>query len=302
MNEFPEGIARWLERERRTDRASAAVLSIMAIGSGVAVFLLMTFLVYGLLSVVFGAAVGSGAAPALVAVGLTTAFFARSMKSRQRQLDLVLDPMGFWIIKDIFAFGPRCALEGFRQLRRCEELGQLNVRGCARALAYLAGQDRSVTWEELVGHCARVSTERLREQLSLLDGVLFLGADASRVILMEPVRLRLRAMLGPEDRADKGPEPGRPKFDSAERTAPVLEPENLSPYELLGVSPSASMMQIKAAYRKRVKTCHPDLLSGMDEQAKALAERWTRALNAAYATLNPRHRGTRANSTRRSPG
>jgi DnaJ-class molecular chaperone len=53
------------------------------------------------------------------------------------------------------------------------------------------------------------------------------------------------------------------------------------------------MMEIKMAYRKRVKECHPDLFAGMDPQAKALAERWTKALNAAYATLNPRHRGAR---------
>lgn len=49
----------------------------------------------------------------------------------------------------------------------------------------------------------------------------------------------------------------------------------------------------------RVKECHPDLFAGMDQQAKALAERWTRALNAAYATLNPRHEGARPSSTAR---
>jgi len=37
-----------------------------------------------------------------------------------------------------------------------------------------------------------------------------------------------------------------------------------------------------------MKECHPDLFAGMDEQAQALAERWTRALNAAYATLQKR--------------
>ena len=52
----------------------------------------------------------------------------------------------------------------------------------------------------------------------------------------------------------------------------------------------ASLVEIKAAYRKRIKECHPDLFAGMDQRAMALAERWTRALNAAYSKLNPRNR------------
>jgi DnaJ domain len=295
MNPVPEGIARWVEQKRRTERVSAAVLSVVALGSGGIVFLLMALPVYGILSVVCGGLPHARVAAALGALGLTAAFFARNMRSPRHPLELVLDPMGFWIIKDILAFGPRLVLEGARQLRRGEELGQLNVTACARALAYLAAQKRSITWQDLIGHCGPVSSERLRGQLSLLAGVLFLGEAASRVMLMEPVRLRLRAMLGPEQRAAKEPEPVRPSFDFS--PAAVLEPEKLSPYELLGVSPSASVMAIKGAYRKRVKECHPDLFSGLDEQSKALAERWTRALNDAYATLNPRHRGSRTKST-----
>jgi len=56
-------------------------------------------------------------------------------------------------------------------------------------------------------------------------------------------------------------------------------------------------VEIKRAYRKRVKECHLDLFAGMDQQAKALAERWTKALNAAYATLNPRHGRAKSGST-----
>jgi len=70
----------------------------------------------------------------------------------------------------------------------------------------------------------------------------------------------------------------------------VNEPEKLSAYEILGLSPSSSLLEIKAAYRKRMKACHPDLFAGMDQRAMALAERWTRALNAAYSKLNPRNR------------
>ena len=39
------------------------------------------------------------------------------------------------------------------------------------------------------------------------------------------------------------------------------EPERLSAYEILGLSPSASLVEIKTAYRKRVRACHPDLFA-----------------------------------------
>jgi DnaJ-domain-containing protein 1 len=132
----------------------------------------------------------------------------------------------------------------------------------------------------------------------LLDGVLFLGEDGARVTLMEPFRLLLRSMLPPQQATGKRAEPARPRPEPVPEVAPVNEPEKLSAYEILGLSPSASWTEIRTAYRKRVKACHPDLFAGTDEQARALAERWTKALNAAYATLNPRQRGTRPDRTR----
>ena len=289
MNEVSGAIATWLERERRTDRASAAVISVLALSGGAAVFLLTTFLIYAVLTIVGGAFVHSVPWLGLVALGLTAGIFVRSMKGRQEERELRLDPMGFWILKDIFSVGPRLILEGLRQVRCCGQLGELNVVACARALAYLAGQNAAVTWQDLMEHCPQLAGPRLREQLSLLDGVLFLGEDGERVTLMDQFRLRLRWMLEQE--------PARPRPEPTRKAVPVNEPETLSAYEILGLSPSASVGEIKRAYRKRVKECHPDLFAGMDQQAKALAERWTRALNAAYATLNPRHGGTRPNST-----
>jgi hypothetical protein len=297
MNEVSEAIALWLEQKRRTDRASAAVISVLALGSGAAVFILTTLLIYTVLSIVCGAFVHSVPWLGLVALGLTAGVFVRSMKGRQDERQLGLDPMGFWILKDICSVGPRLILEGLRQVRCCAQLGELNVTACARALAYLAGQNAAVTWQELVRHCPQLPWPRLREQLFLLDGVLFLGEDAERVTVMDPFRLRLRWMLEREQRTGKGQEPARPRPEPTPQAVPVNEPEKLSAYEILGLSPSASVVEIKTAYRKRMKECHPDLFAGMDQQAKALAERWTRALNAAYATLNPRHGGVRPSST-----
>ncbi len=297
MNEVSEPIARWLEQKRRTDRTSAAVISVLALGSGAAVFLLTTLVIYTLLSIFFGAFLHSVSLLVLAALVLTGGAFGHSMKAMQQEPQLGLDPMGFWIIKDIFSVGPRLILEGLRQVRCFGLLGELNVTACARALVYLAGKNAAVSWDDLVQHCPKIPSLRLREQLSLLDGVLFLGEDAARVTLMDPFRLRLRWMLEPEQRAAKGQEPSRPRQEPTPQTLPVNEPEKLGAYEILGLSPLASAVEIKRAYRKRMKQCHPDLFAGMDQQAKALAERWTRALNAAYATLNPRA-GTARSSSR----
>jgi DnaJ-domain-containing protein 1 len=292
MNEVPASIAAWLEKKRRTDQISAAVLSAVALSSGAAVFLLMTLPIYFVLAIVAGAFIHS-LPPwlGLVALGLSAGIFVRSMKSWQEDPDIRLDPLGYWIIKDICSVGPRLILEGFRQVRRYGELGDLNVPACAQALAFLAEQKAAVDWQDLMEHCPQSAWPRLKEQFFLLDGVLFLGEDAARVTLMEPFRLRLRWMLPKE--------PARPRPEPAPKPVPVNEPETLTPYEILGLSPSASAMEIKTAYRKRMKECHPDLFAGMDEHAQVLAERWTKALNAAYATLNPRQGGTRPNSTGR---
>jgi hypothetical protein len=297
MNEGSEAIARWLEQKRRRDRAWAIVISVLALGCGTALFLLTSVLIYTFVHIVTGTYVHSAFFSGLVALGLTTWSYARVMKRRRHVLDVELDPMGLWIFKDLYSIGPRLLLEGLHQVRCCAQLGELNVEACARILTYLAGKNAAVTRDELMAHCTQLTWGRLREQLLLLDGVLFLGEDGSRVTLMEPFRLLLRSMLPPQQTAGQRQEPARPRAEPAPDAVPVNEPEKLGAYEILGLSPSASFVEIRAAYRKRVKACHPDLFAGTDEEARALAERWTKALNAAYATLNPRQRGARRDPT-----
>jgi hypothetical protein len=295
MNEGSEAIARWLDQKRRTDRSWAFVICVLALGCGAALFLLTSLLIYTFVRIISVAYVHSEFFFAVVALALTTWSYARIMKRRRHQLDVELDPMGLWIFKDIYSIGPRLLFEGLREVRCCAQLSELNVAACARALTYLAEKNSAISREELIGHCAQVPWLRLKEQLLLLDGVLFLGEDGSRVTLMEPFRLLLRSMLPPQQQTGgRRHKSARPRSEPVPDVASATEPEKLSAYEILGLSPSASSAEIKAAYRKRVRACHPDLFAGTDEQARALAERWTKALNAAYATLNPRQRGARS--------
>jgi hypothetical protein len=296
MNQGSEGIAQWLERKRRTEGAWAAVICVVALGCGVGAFLLTSGLIYAVVRIISFRYLHSDLLSALVALGLTGWSYTRTMT--RGPINLYLDPMGLWILKDLYSAGPRLLLEGLRQARHCAQLGELNLAACAGILTYLARKNAAVSADELMAHCAQMSWERLKEQMSWLDGVLFLGADGARVTLMEPFRLWLRSMLPPEQTKANQREPARPRPEPTPETVPVNEPERLSAYEILGLSRPASLAEIKAAYRKRIRTCHPDLFASEDEQARALAERWTKALNAAYATLNPRQRTARARATR----
>lgn len=275
------------------------MICIVALGFGAAMFLATNLVIYIVARTVSAVSNHSEILSEAVALALTTWSYARIMKRRRHQLDMELDPMGLWIFKDLYSIGPRLLLEGLREVRCWALLGELNVSACAQTLTYLAARNSAVSRDELMEHSGQMPWSRLKEQLLLLDGVLFLGEDGSRVTLMEPFRLLLRAML-PAQPPGKRPEPARPRPEPAPEAAPSNEPEKLSAYEILGVSPSASSAEIRTAYRKRVKACHPDLFAGTDEEGKALAERWTKALNAAYATLNPRRREGRPDRARQS--
>ena len=98
------------------------------------------------------------------------------------------------------------------------------------------------------------------------------------------LRLELRS-FGVRKRTKAAAPQRKPEPESEPEPVSVMEPDKLSPHELLGVSDSATVAEIKAAYRRRVKECHPDRFAGMDEQTRRLAEEWTKAVNTAYHTL-----------------
>lgn len=75
----------------------------------------------------------------------------------------------------------------------------------------------------------------------------------------------------------KQTEPPRPWTDSSSS-----EP---SPFEILGVQSGASQEEIKSAYQKLVQQYHPDRVAGMGPEIRAVAERRTKEINAAYSRL-----------------
>jgi hypothetical protein len=58
-----------------------------------------------------------------------------------------------------------------------------------------------------------------------------------------------------------------------------------TPYEILGVPPTASREEIRSAYRKLVNQYHPDKVTHLGQEFQELAERRFKEIQAAYQQL-----------------
>jgi DnaJ-domain-containing protein 1 len=279
-----EGIRKWLNRQRRRNCAVSAGLSVLAFGTGVAALsLIFCFFWFVMLAIApFTGATNrqlSIAWPVGATCAFATLFFIDSLFSRRDDLSNVI----LWLVRESLGIGPRLLVESGRWGLRAIRFARLDVDWCAKVLAWLAAKRASVSKDEVLKAFPRLTWSRLQAQLRLVQGVMFVRPDRSRVTLTQPLRLYLRRWVKPEP-TTHAPPPEPPPVAEPEPT-PVTEPERLSPYEILGVSSSASLGEIKFAYRTRIKECHPDRFADLDDASRNLAEEWTKALNAAYATL-----------------
>lgn len=64
----------------------------------------------------------------------------------------------------------------------------------------------------------------------------------------------------------------------------------MSPYEILGIRPTATVDEAEAAYRALLRECHPDVHAHEGADAVAWAEQRTRQLNAAIHTIRSEER------------
>ena len=67
--------------------------------------------------------------------------------------------------------------------------------------------------------------------------------------------------------------------------APNPEHGNAPAHQVLGVAPSASQQEIRAAYQKMVQQYHPDRVAAMGPELRDLAEKRTKEINAAYEEM-----------------
>jgi DnaJ-domain-containing protein 1 len=271
-------IRTWLEQKRRRGmRAAALYAAATLIGGALVLGLTFCFLFVAakvLLLSAFPLSPLVTAGSVLLAAIVTGFIFFDAIRAQR-------DDMSFfpgWLLREYISIGPRLILEGWPYVVRQRRFARMDLESCTNVLAYLAGKNLPTSRDELARIFPALQWSALADDLRLLAGVIFFRPDGLRVILAAPLRLELRALLARYPSAYI-PEPEPPPV-------PVIEPAKLSPAEILGVLPAASLAQIKIAYRSRIKECHPDLFAGMDEPARTLAEEWTKSLNAAYEFLS----------------
>jgi DnaJ like chaperone protein len=191
------------------------------------------------------------------------------------------------IIADVIFTGPRLihfAVASFQQVFR---LARADRTDATAMLAFLTSRLHRTALVELAqllpGRDPMIALVLLQE----LDLVLFLGQDPVGVILRLDARAELDELPGTIRGFDSVP-PEEPQIDD-----PAEDDEDLKYYVLLGIHSPASPSDIKAAYRARIKQCHPDKFAGRGPEFRRMAEERTKELNEAYEVLmakyNPAH-------------
>lgn len=132
-----------------------------------------------------------------------------------------------------------------------------------------AAQDTAVLWWKR--HRARV--ERFRQRAAAARG----PTQRSRAQSQQRTSARERRRPAPEPQPRRTPPPRR------DPVPPAIEQR--SAHELLGVAPGAAADEIRKAYRKALKLCHPDRVANLDPEIQDVAHRKAKALRRAYEDL-----------------
>jgi preprotein translocase subunit Sec63 len=74
----------------------------------------------------------------------------------------------------------------------------------------------------------------------------------------------------------------RPSIDPIDAGRSSERPREPTWFEVLGVKPTATIDEIKNAYRERALQYHPDRVQGLGQEFQDIADRKMRELNLAY--------------------
>jgi hypothetical protein len=185
--------------------------------------------------------------------------------------------------------GPQWLASAISMFYKSVTLLRMDIGSCAKILLILFEKGSRVSFIELAQRVPEINGVKIFPQLRDIAGVIFLQNEPTGISITSDLRRELARVLGVKIQAEP-----RPRFyreTKSSRPPPRTPPpkpaaeELTGPHKILGVPRSASLAEIKAAYRKQIKQCHPDRFATLNKDWQQLAEQRAKAVNAAYATL-----------------
>jgi len=193
------------------------------------------------------------------------------------------------IFQQLLYTGPQWLASAISMFYKSVTLTRMDIGSCAKILLVLFEKGSRVSFIELAKLVPEMNGVKIFPQLRDIAGVIFLQSEPSGISITSELRRELAGVLGV--RIQTEPRPRFYRETKSSRPPPRTPPpkpaveELTGPHKILGVSRSASVAEIKAAYRKQIKQCHPDRFATLNKDWQQLAEQRAKAVNAAYATL-----------------
>jgi hypothetical protein len=185
------------------------------------------------------------------------------------------------IITDWLFSGPQLAAVALEFGGRSIRLLRTDVAWAADVLALLAATDSRVSFREICDRIPGLNPVRIFPQFHNITGVVFVTADPAGLSLTSEFRDELRAVLGTAEPF------GEPEMETADDDD-SSSVQNWA-FRVLDLAPSASIDEVKAAYRRLMKEHHPDRVAKLSEDLRAFAEEKTKEINQAYDQIVREH-------------
>lgn len=194
------------------------------------------------------------------------------------------------IFKQFLYTAPQWFISAISMFYKSVTLLRMDIPSCAKILIILFETGSRVSLADLARMMPDCNAPKIFPQLRDVAGVIFLQNEPSGISITSDLRAELARVLGVKisPRAE-------PRFYRQTKSAPpprtpppprvATEEEIPGPHQVLGISRSASLAEIKAAYRKQIKQCHPDRFATLNKDWQQMAEQRAKSVNAAYEIL-----------------